>query len=44
MEVTEHSENVPMPVTVALAVSMSPALPPGLTKDVPISTETPVMY
>lgn len=33
-----------MPVTTAFAVSTSPALPPGLTKDVPMSTDTPVMY
>ena len=34
----------PMPVTIAFAVRMSPGLPAGLTNDVPMSTETPVMY
>ena len=33
-----------MPVTIARALSTSPGLPAGFRKEVPISTETPVMY
>ena len=33
-----------MPVITALAVRMSPAFPAGFTNDVPISTDTPVIY
>lgn len=35
---------VPIPVTTAVAVSSSPTRPAGLTNEVPMSTETPVMY
>ena len=35
---------LPIPVTVALAVSSSPTLPAGFTNEVPISTDTPVRY
>ena len=35
---------LPIPVTVALAISSSPTLPAGFTNEVPMSTETPVMY
>lgn len=48
VEETETSQpeihDSPMPVTVAVAVRTSPVFPPGLTKEVPISTETPVIY
>lgn len=33
-----------MAVTMALACKMSPGLPAGRTKDVPMSVETPVIH
>lgn len=36
--------DAPIPVTTAFAVSTSPSRPLGFTNEVPMSTETPVMY